>query len=300
MKTTVAISTILIALLLVSFANQKKPSAKKAMKILDNFCQYVPSGNAVIDGDTTSVQSFYMSQEISNFQYAEFLNDLKKNGELAKLATAQIDTNLWNTALSGQNNKYADYYHGHPAYRDYPVVNITKEGAELYCEWLTKKYAEMSGGEMQLKFRIPTRVEWVRAARGSNHAYLYAWGGPLLRNSEGVYRANFMQVGEWNLTRNAETGLPELVSRENRTYSPFMFDNSDVTAPSGSYLTNEFGLSNMNGNVAEMISDGDKAVGGHWMSLGFDIRNESVQDFKEAHPTVGFRVVASHLAAIGH
>lgn len=296
MKTTATILTIIIASVLVSFSIQKKPSSKQAMKTLNSFCKYVSSGSTVIEGDTISGQGFYMSQEITNFQYKEFLDDLKKNGEIEKLKTAAIDTNLWNTAFGSQNNKYKDYYHIHPAYRNYPVVNITKGGAELYCEWLSNKYTGSSAGELSLKFRIPTRVEYVRAARGSNHAYMYSWGGPSLKNSDRIYLANLMYVGEWNLTKNAETGLPELVSKEQRTYAPVQFDNADVTAPSTSYWPNEFGLYNMNGNVAEMISDGDQAVGGSWRSLGYDIRIEGVEDFKEAHPTVGFRVVATHLA----
>lgn len=61
------------------------------------------------------------------------------------------------------------------------------------------------------------------------------------------------------------------------------------------YQPNEFGFYNMNGKVSEMISDGDFAVGVDWLSTGYSVQNESVKNFKEAHPTVGFRVVASHL-----
>lgn len=50
------------------------------MKVLQSFCELVPSENTVIEGDTVSVQSFYRSSaEITNFQYAEFLSDLKTN-----------------------------------------------------------------------------------------------------------------------------------------------------------------------------------------------------------------------------
>ena len=60
---------------LMSFISGKKPSAKTAMKQLDEFCAYVPSGNTLIEKDTVSVQGFYISQgEVTNFQYAEFLS----------------------------------------------------------------------------------------------------------------------------------------------------------------------------------------------------------------------------------
>lgn len=298
MKFSILACTILCTTILVSFTSEKKPSSKRAMKVLNGFCNYVPSGNAVIDNDTTSVQAFYMSQEITNFQYQEFLDDLKKNGETEKLKIAYYDSIAWNTAFEWDNNGYKDYYHSHPAYRDYPVVNITKEGAELYCAWLTEKYEEMSGGELKLKFRIPSRSEWMRAARGDNHYYTYSWGGPFLRNSEGVYLANHLQIGTQNLTRNTKTGELEIVSKDKRIYGRTAFDHSDVTAPTVSYRPNDHGFYNMNGNVAEMISDGDQAVGGSWFSPGYDVRNESVQEFKEAHPTVGFRVVATYLLPV--
>ena len=31
------------------------------------------------------------------------------------------------------------HYHSHPAYDQYPVVNITPAAATAYCEWLTDK-----------------------------------------------------------------------------------------------------------------------------------------------------------------
>jgi len=294
MKVSLLIGAILSASILVSFTSDKKPSAKRAMKTLKGFCIFVPGGDAVIEGDTLSVQGFHMSQEITNFQYQEFLFDLKKKNETEKLKKAQYDSTLWNSAFGWENNGYKDYYHSHPAYHKYPVVNITKEGAELYCEWLTEKYMELSGGELNLKFRIPTHAEWIRAVRDDNHDYAYAWGGPTLRNAEGVHLVNCVQIGTQNITRNKETGAAELVSMEKRTYDLVGFDNSDVTAPSVSYYPNNLGFYNMNGNVSEMISDGDKAVGGDWRSYGYDIRNESVKDFTGAHPTVGFRVVATH------
>jgi formylglycine-generating enzyme required for sulfatase activity len=225
---------------------------------------------------------------------------LKKKGELEKLQIANIDSMLWNTSFGWENNGFKDYYHNHPAYNDYPVVNITKEAAELYCEWLTEKYRVASGGELSLKFRIPTRAEWMRAARGNDHSNVYSWEGPYLRNDKGTVMANHLQIGTQNLTRNAESGEIELVEKSQRIYPTILQSQADVTAPARSYWPNQFGFYNMNGNVAEMISDGDQAVGGDWHSPGFDIRNESVKEFKEAHPTVGFRVVTSHLVTIEH
>ena len=278
-----------------AFIPAGKPSLKAAKKILNGWCSFVPSGLAVVEGDTLSVQSFYMSSgEITNIQYLEFLSYLKRTNQTEKLAIAQIDTSKW-IVKPGYFEPYAKYYHSHPAYREYPVVNISKVGAELFCEWLSMAYDSISNGELKLKFRIPTRAEWIRAARGDNHMYQYTWGGPYLRNSEGQYQANLLQVGEQNIERDVESGKLQIVSKEKYIYHPYPADNVDVTAPIKSYWPNEFGLYNMNGNVAEMIADGDFAVGGGWNSPGYDIRIESIRDFIDPMSSVGFRVVATHL-----
>jgi len=294
MKKILATSCLAFTILLISFSTTKKPSLKRAMKVLDGFCNYVPNGNTVVEGDTLSVNSFYMSTtEITNIQFQEFIYSLTKNNDEEKLTVARIDSLKWTEmfkSLSGE--KYGEYYHKHRAYHSYPVVNVSREGAELFCDWLTTKYDSLSNGELKLKFRIPTRAEWMRAARGDNHGYTYSWGGPFLRNSKGTVIANFVRLGERNVSRNKETGKFEVVLTPPIPLTTL--NSPDVTAPAKSYWPNDFGFYNMNGNVSEMISDGDFAVGGDWRAPGFDIRNESIKDFKEAHPTVGFRVVASY------
>ncbi len=270
-----------------------KPSAKYAQKMLESFCSYVPSGKSLIGQDTVSVQAFYISStEITNAMYDEFLRDLKQKGELEKYRIALYDSSGWTTDYA-YNEPYRQYYHSHPAYRQYPVVNVTREGAELFCNWLSGKYEEMSNGELHLRFRLPTRAEWIRAASGGLHYSTYAWGGPYLRNAKGCYLANFLAVGAENITRNPETGALEVSKDRFPSHLIAANDHTDVLAPAKSYFPNDFGLYNMNGNAAELIADGDYAVGGDWRSPGYDIRNESIKPFDKPDPTVGFRVVAT-------
>ena len=151
--------------------------------------------------------------EVTNSQYKEFLMDLKRKGELDKLKIAEPDTTNWNTELKWNNQKYVDYYFSHPAYQNYPVVNVSKEGAELYCQWLTEKYDSISGGELKLKFRLPDHIEWLRAVRGNQMLNTYAWGGPYLRNSKGMILANFLNFGSENITKNQETGEFEITTK---------------------------------------------------------------------------------------
>lgn len=294
MKSILLFSCCLISIAFLSFSPNTKPSLKLAMKTLDDFCQFVPSGNAVIENDTISVQSFYMSTtEITNIQYREFLIDLKRKGENDKYNLAKIDSSAWTTSFSKTYLKpMEEYYSSHPAYNNYPVVNISKKGAELFCDWLTNKYDSLSSGHLNIKFRIPTRAEWIYAANGGDNSHAYSWGSNSLRNVEGLIQANFTQLGSENISRNTESG--EYVIVKNRITSPIE-DNADLMAPSKSYWPNKHGLYNLNGNVSEIISDNDSAVGGDWHSPGYDIRNESIKPFNEPHPTVGFRVVATCL-----
>ena len=296
MKILQLIILALSAAIAMSFTSGKKPSLKTAMKDLKSHCVYVPSGITLIEKDTVSLQGFYISKgEVTNLQYREFLADLKRKGQLDKLKLAEIDSNNWTTELKWGNQKYVDYYHSHPAYDNYPVVNISKEGAELYCEWLTAKYDSLSNGELKLKFRLPQHAEWIRAARGSLLLSSYTWGGPYLRNSKGQLLGNFLNYGSENITRNEETGELEVTTKD----VGYAFgDYTDVTAPSISYNPNEFGIYNMNGNVSEMVADKKIAVGGDWRSPGYDIRINSAKPYKGASVSVGFRVVASYVEPV--
>lgn len=283
-----------LILLIPFLSTSQKYGSKHALKVLKGFCEFVPSGNAVVDGDTVSVQAFYMSKtEMTNFDYLEFLAHLKKNKEWEKYEIAKVDSSKWKTSF---DNAYLDpmvsTYHNHPAYHDYPVVNISKEGAEMYCEWLSWAYDSISGGELKLTFRIPTKAEYIRAARGNDHNAQYAWKGTFLKNAQGNSLANYVQYGDRSISKNKETGKLEVIP----TYpDSYYADGAFIIAKAESYYPNEFGFYNLNGNVSEMISDSEKAVGGDWTCPGYDVRIESEKEFNEAHPTVGFRVVATYL-----
>jgi formylglycine-generating enzyme required for sulfatase activity len=269
---------------------QDKGALKRTDKLLNNFCSFIPSGNALVGTDTVSVQAFYMSKtEITNFQYNEFLWYLKRHERWDDLKVAQVDSTKWNQNGWG-NNAYAQHYHRHPAYKEYPVVNITKEGAELYCEWLTMMYDSISQGAMKIKFRIPTRAEQIRAARGDDHFAVYPWKGAYLRNSKGSYLCNFLALNEENIARS-ESGGFEVKLFEGTGVTHY----SDILAPAKSYWPNEFGIYNISGNVSEMIADENVVLGGDWRSPGYNVRITSSKPYTGAGPEVGFRVVASVL-----
>lgn len=287
---TLAIGGI-IFLFLLSF-NQVK--FKKNYKGLRGNYTFIPSGNLEVNDSSVSVNSFVMSQgEVTNFHWQEFLSYLKRNGEEKKLEICKVDSTLWNSKLNFNNSTLKDYYHIHPAYRDYPIVNVSKEAATLYCEWLTEAFIPNMDGASKLIFRLPTHEEWIYAAKGGLKGGEYSWGGPYLRNSEGQTLANYTRFGAEHITRDSLGDLAVVKLVKNMGVAAGAQSGEDITAPSHSYWPNGFGLYNMNGNVAEMVSDKDIVAGGSWKDPGFDVRNESFNPYNGAASNVGFRVVAT-------
>lgn len=267
------------------------PVSKKKLDVPKSYV-FVPSQTIEPYGDPVSVQAFFMSQhEVTNAEYREFLADLKKSGNQDLYKASYPDTLAW-LKIGGYMDAMANMYFWHPAYDNYPVVNISQTGANEYCKWLSKKLRANNSALIN-DVRLPTKYEWISAASGGLENATYPWGGPYLKNKKGSYLANFMVVGDQNI-RETENGL-EVVS--DSTFLPDLSfaDNAVITAPVDSYSPNGFGLYNMSGNVAELTSD-PTAMGGHWKSTGYDIRIKSEIPFENANPFVGFRPVISHIS----
>ena len=268
----------------ISSVLEKSPSLKK---LLPNSFVLVPIGKTVLNNDTVSVQAFYIvEKEVTNRDYKEFLRDLMMNGEKEKLHIAQVDSAKWNM-LTGSNEPYAKYYHSHEAYKEYPVVNISHEGAMLYCKWLGEQYDKKHGTKGRFLFRLMEKAEYIRACRGESDA-TYSWGTHALHNSKGQPMCNFTRLSAEHIHRNTEKKTYEI--RVDKIASS-MITGVDVLAPSKSYWPNSFKIYNLNGNAAEMIAQKGIAMGGSWQEPGYDVRVESERSYDGPNPLTGFRVV---------
>lgn len=292
MKTTFTLTVLLFLagfIGLTSFESSQNKSFDKFLK--KSAYTFIPSGKVFVDGREETVQSFYISKgEVTNFQYQEFLSYLRANNETEKLKICQVDSANWSTANSS-NKKMEELYHTHIAYRDYPVVNISHEAAEMYCAFIAKTFSERFG--VAVAARIPFYTEYVRAARGDDKVIRYGWGTSETRNSKGNILGNFTRIGEECVTRNSETGKYEI---NLQGIPPVMDGYDDVLAPSESYWPNQFGVYNLSGNAAEMINEKGVAVGGAWNNPGYDVRIDSKKEFTGSDKSVGFRVVFTYLA----
>jgi len=282
------IPATVVMFFVVAFTPKYKGNIKLPKSITNEFA-FIPAGMVVMNKDSFSVNYFYMSKtEICNKQYNEFLNDLKANNETEKLKIAAIDTNNWVKEYGKGGENYAKYYHSHIAYVNFPVINISKAGAELYCAWLTKKLNAENEG-LEFTVRLPLEAEWLMACDPYNTNFPYSWQEPYLRDAKGNFLCNFRHFGEGNIYFDTVTKSFQI---KNNAIEHLRSNNRqvDLTSPVISYLPSQLGLYNLNGNVAEFIAEG-YAVGGGWNSSGYDIRNRSKVKTSGPSTEVGFRPV---------
>lgn len=293
MKNLRILKAILIGILATAFVGKPK-STVKLHKTFTNAFAYIPQSSSNLEGGDGQIVAFFASKtEVSNSQYRQFLAAMDTADVEIQEAIAIHDDN-W-TKDRWNSEPYAQYYSSHEAYNEYPVVNITHEAAQLYCAWLTAYFKTQDIGlpeNMELSFRLPEREEWLHAANGGGQGP-YAWGGPYLRNKQGCELANFLAYGPENISFDPETETYHIVKLPVYMGVPGdMNRNADVTAPIRSYAPNGYELYNMNGNVAEMLSEPGIAAGGSWASPGYDVRNESLMTYEPSSPCVGFRPIA--------
>jgi formylglycine-generating enzyme required for sulfatase activity len=221
------------------------------------------------------VHLYASRSEVSNRLYKTFIEDLKKTNNQQALAVAKVDTLKWRDKLSF-NEPYVQYYHQHPAYQNYPVVNVSYAGAQKFCEWLTEKYnANPKRKFKKVIIRLPSEKEWTEAAQAGDTSAQYAWRGTAFFNSKGQAFANFTNEIKDSTAIKAKSTANA---------------NQDVIAPIDSYWKNDFGIFNMCGNVAEMVSEKGIAKGGSWRNKSEELQIKSKYVYTgDAENFIGFR-----------
>lgn len=297
--------TFIIVLLAVVLAvgAQKRPKAivKLEKQLVGKFVE-IPAGHytEVVYNDTGQVVSkkeytfstFYMlSSEVTNKAYGAFLEDLQAQGRTADYEVARVlKENNPKLSVSGIITEMSPLkvdtfeYFKHPAYALYPVVEISYEGAILFCQWLNEKL-----GDAGFEYMLPTKAQWQYAARGGGHNWdPYPWGGPYLSNRNGYPLCNYKRVGDESITMKDSV----LTVVDENELIPALHDFAFWICPAASFYPNNYGLYNMSGNVAEMVEEKGIALGGSYADPGYDVRIQSEKTYSEPSPMIGFRVIA--------
>ena len=120
----------------------------------------------------------------------------------------------------------------------HPVVEVSWNDAQAFCEWLTKK--EMAEGKIKVgqKYRLPTDAEWsVAVGLGQEK------GNSPKEKSQGI-----KDVYPWG----KEWPPPKAAGNYSKSLK---VDNFEYTSPVGSFASNKDGLHDMGGNVWEWCED---------------------------------------------
>jgi formylglycine-generating enzyme required for sulfatase activity len=216
---------------------------------------------------------------VKDFQL--FLREKREAG--ADCLLLIYDSTCWRYGLY-YNEPYVDYYFSYPAFADYPICCISYYAANEFCKWLTKKYEKSTFKKKHKKvvFRLPTEMEFVKAASIPNSKMPYPWGVPYLENKQGLL-CNYRRIGYEHLDSDDST---KTLKYQGKSFNY----REDYTMHVSAYHPNYYGLYNIVGNVSEMIQKEGIAMGGDWMSTGYNVRVTSKKKYKEPSATVGFRV----------
>jgi len=211
------------------------------------------------------------------------------------------DTTVWikDFAYSYNEPMHNDYF-WHDAYSDYPVVGVTWQQAQAFCNWRTKfknDDQKSRGKQFVNRFRLPTEAEWEYAARGGIEGGTYPWGGPYVISDTGCFMANFKpQRGDYAADQALYT--VEAKSYEPNDYNLYNMAGNVSEWTNSSYDPNSYEyVSTMNPN-AESTQNARKVIrGGSWKDVAYFLQ-VSTRDYEyqdSARSYIGFRTVQDYM-----
>jgi formylglycine-generating enzyme required for sulfatase activity len=283
---------------------QRKKMLEQLLKMGKSKYLLIPDGEVDYKGETKAVMNCYLSQtEVTNLEYRTFLFDLLIQNKKELFLKAKPKQSLWvnSNGTSAFDDFKTDYF-SEKRFNDYPVVNISPEGANLYCEWLNELYENNSDTEDQnrkkISIRLPKESEWIYCALGRFKNVCFPWGTDSIQNRKHCFLANFcVQKSREKFIQ--PYGYTCKINLNAYTSAGLVLNNDKTaTVKVSEYNPNWYGLYCMSGNVSEMvISDKlniPKTLGGNWNSDVDYLKINGPDEFKGVSltsPFIGFRPI---------
>jgi formylglycine-generating enzyme required for sulfatase activity len=294
-----------------------KDNHKQKRKMVETLAKFskekyarTPMGTFNYNGQNVSLNSFYIQNaEVTNLEYLTFIFDLLIQNRKEEFIKAKPDQSQWIKAFANATYDFSNLketYFSNKMYRDYPVVNISKEGAEMYCKWLTvatNEYLASKDKPLMNDLRIPTNHEWTYAARSGTVTTDFPWRTDVVQNKFGCFLANFCIKNFGEIKRDPKAkcgyGFPNAI-----TTAGTILGSLQTTVMVYAYNPNDLGLYCMSGNAAEMVYEENLKTkerthgtrGGSWYSDVDYLKLTSENEFKnvtKASPMIGFRPVVT-------
>jgi len=262
----------------------------------------IPEGDLVLRSTDRPVDAFWMSHEITNKEYREFVHYVRANLKDSlcyydfesekidslgfvmptvmrsykyikntEIANKIIDTLVFKDELPAIKAKYYNYFNN-PEFDNYPVVGVSYLNAAYYCIWLTNMDMKKRNLRYVSEFRLPTEAEW-----------LYAADPYLADKSTIAVKVKGKKKG-----------------RRVKKVARYERESSSVLMPAISGKPSKYGLYHFIDNVSEWISPSESLQkynlrlirGGSWKGA-HKFKQRVVLDMYNTTDYIGFRIVRS-------
>jgi hypothetical protein len=149
------------------YANIKNQLLHSLIKLDKGLYTHLPANKVVYANKDVIVNAFNLRNiSVTNLEYKAFLADLIIQKRTDDYTIAQLLTDNW-TKINC--NTLANAYFQDEKYNDFPVVNMTMDGAKLFCKWLEEEVQlytiQHHLKSIPLQIRLPYDDEWIYAAR---------------------------------------------------------------------------------------------------------------------------------------
>ena len=234
---------------------------------------------------TVYLDSFYMDKyEVTNAQYARFLNEYGKNTDAA--GHELLDVSSTDCLIE----KKGETYNPKAGYEDHPVIMVNWYGAADYAQFYGK--------------RLPTEAQWEKAARGGLARSRFPWGND---DPDGT-QCNFADRNtdySWS-EKSADDGYERTAPVG--SYPAYGYGLHDMAGNVWEWVADEYGSyskdaqRNPTGPGTSIIFENDDFAdvedirvmrGGAWRNHPYDLRVTIRHPYEttNTHILVGFRCV---------